>query len=226
MTRFALPPQRLRTLRKGYSHLLALLGGVLVPLSLFAILAVGVLRHDAFAFDEPMLRFMHSNANALWDESMLMSSRLGSGLWVTSVDALVLLALIVRRRWRLAWFWGFAVGGAAMLNFAAKRLFARMRPDLWQSIAPETTFSFPSAHAMQTMALVLALVVLSWSTRWRGLVVLLGTAFVVLVGLSRIYLGVHYPSDVLAGWLVSVAWVSAVTAVMQGQLDRLPMRHR
>jgi len=124
--------------------------------------------------------------------------------------------LAARRRRGDAFFWGLAVGGAALLNVAAKYSFGRSRPDYWLSIAPETTFSFPSGHAMQTMALVAALVVLVWPTKARWPVLILGGSFVLLVGLSRVYLGVHYPSDIVAGWAAASAWVVGLSIVLYG----------
>ena len=97
-------------------------------------------------------------------------------------------------------FAAFATGGSALLNLAAKQAFARDRPSLWESIAPEHNYSFPSGHAMGSMTLAVALVLLAWNTRWRWPVVAAMAVFVPMVGLSRVYLGVHYPSDILAGW--------------------------
>ncbi len=75
--------------------------------------------------------------------------------------------LVVGRRFRDAAYWGVTVERASLLDFAAKHVFERTRPHLWLSIAPESTFSFPSGHAMQTLAPVAAAVVLPWPTRWR-----------------------------------------------------------
>ena len=66
---------------------------------------------------------------------------------------------------------------------------------------------------MGSMAVVAALVTLTWGTRWRWAVVAFGALFVALVGLSRLYLGVHYPSDVLTGWLASLAWVGGCALI-------------
>ena len=96
----------------------------------------------------------------------------------------------------------------------AKQLFARERPSLWESIAPEATYSFPSGHAMGSMTLAAVLILLAWRTRWRWPVALLTGAFTVLVGLSRVYLGVHYPSDILAGWAAALAWTVGIYATV------------
>jgi membrane-associated phospholipid phosphatase len=78
---------------------------------------------------------------------------------------------------------------------------------LWSANCTRTTYSFPSGHAMGSATLGMALSILCWPTRWRGPVTVLSLVFVVLVGISRVYLGVHYPSDILAGWSAAIAWV-------------------
>ena len=102
--------------------------------------------------------------------------------------------------------------GAALMNLLAKHVFSRVRPDLWLSLIPETTFIFPSGHAMQSMAVGCGLVLLLWQSRWRTLMIVVATLFVIAVGTSRMYLGVHYPSDILAGWSASFAWVMGLGA--------------
>jgi undecaprenyl-diphosphatase len=111
----------------------------------------------------------------------------------------IFLALLVVRRRGNALFFAVAMGGTGALNQGAKLFFRRTRPDLWLSPAPEHTYSFPSGHAMGSMALVAALAVLAWPTRWRWWAIVLGSTFTLLVGFSRLYLGVHYPSDIAAG---------------------------
>ena len=96
---------------------------------------------------------------------------------------------------------------------AAKQLFARERPSLWASIAPEDNFSFPSGHAMGSMTLACVLVLLAWPTRWRWWVAGAMALFVPMVGLSRVYLGVHWASDVAAGWAAGAAWAVLVWMV-------------
>lgn len=68
---------------------------------------------------------------------------------------------------------------------------------------------------MSSMTLVAALVFLTWNTRWRWRVLILGSLFVLAIGWTRLYLGVHYPSDVLAGWTASVAWAVGVNLLLR-----------
>jgi undecaprenyl-diphosphatase len=96
------------------------------------------------------------------------------------------------------------------------RLFAHgPRPDLWLSIAPEQTFSFPSGHAMGSATLAAALSLLPWRTGWRWPAVALGAFFVSWVGASRLYLGVHFPSGILAGWAAAVGWACLVYLIVR-----------
>ncbi len=201
-------------------RLLLLFVGVLIPLAVFGALAVDVVNQRDFFFDRPILYFMRSSSTPLLNTVMLFFSLIGYRFGVIPVAILVLVMLLRRRRWGDLLFWGLALGGASILNLAAKQSFARIRPDLWLSIAPETTFSFPSGHAMASAALVSALAVLLWPTRWRWPTLGFGAGFVVLVGLSRVYLGVHYPSDIIAGWAASVAWVVGVSTVLYGRVAK------
>jgi undecaprenyl-diphosphatase len=203
------------------ARLLALFACVLVPLFLFGELADSIREGEPFAFDESILRFMQRNASAPLDRIMLLASTVGSGPVVGSLDAIVCLLLLARRRWADATFWVLATGGAALLNKLAKHGYERIRPDLWPSIAPESSFSFPSGHAMQSTALAAALVVLLWPTAARSATLAVGGLFVVLVGISRIYLGVHFPSDILAGWAASVAWVVGLSFLFYRHAVRL-----
>lgn len=200
-------------LRHHYLKLLILFFGVFAPLIVFGHFAEDVIEQEVFFFDRPILMFMHSHATQVLDMVMVFITRVGSSLVLIPLNILVFSLLIYRRRRRDALFWALAVVGASVINFIAKHAFARVRPDLWTSISPEVTYSFPSGHAMNSMAVITALVVLAWNTRWRNLMMVAGVCFILLVGSSRIYLGVHYPSDILAGWAASFAWVVGLASV-------------
>lgn len=197
-------------------QLLILFAAVLLPLLLFGLLAEDVIEHEPFGFDDSLLLYVHRWATPGLDRFMLWMSLLGYQYGVVPMDLAVCLWLLLRRRLRSALFFGLAVGGAGLLNQLAKGLFGRERPKLWSSLAPEATFSFPSGHAMGAMALGATLALLLWPTRWRYPMLVSGSLFVFLVGVSRVYLGVHYPSDVLAGWMAGWAWVMGLSAVLYG----------
>ena len=194
-------------LRQHYFKLSILFCGVLAPLYLFGVLAEEVIEREIFPFDKPILLFFHGHANAMLDKVMLFFTLTGSAVVLVPFNLLIFLYIFRRTNRAKAAFWILAVGGTALLNVLAKHVFSRVRPDLWVSLRPETTYSFPSGHAMQSMAVVAALVMLTWHSRWRWPMLLLGACFVLLIAASRIYLGVHFPSDVLAGWAASLAWV-------------------
>ncbi|HEY0016573.1 MAG TPA: phosphatase PAP2 family protein [Longimicrobium sp.] len=207
-----------RFVRARWKPLLLLFFGVGLPLVAFGDLAEDVWSRGGIGWDEPILRYVHQHETPGRTAVMKFISAIGYAYGVVPLAILIGLGLLVVRRRGNALFWAVAMGGAGVLNQSAKLSFRRARPELWQSPAPEHTYSFPSGHAMGSMALVAALAVLAWPTRWRWWAIALGGVFTLLVGFSRVYLGVHFPSDVVAGWSASLAWVLGVSQVAYGRL--------
>ena len=150
-----------------------------------------------------------------WFEEMLAEiTALGGYTILVIVSALVLVALLLLRERQAALFLVASLVGGAVVSSLLKALFARPRPDLVQHLDQTFTSSFPSAHAMVatlsylTLAAICIRFLRQRSTRTFVLVsaVLLALA----IGASRVYLGVHWPSDVLAGWLAGGAWAGAI----------------
>ena len=194
--------------RHGWRLLLVFVG-LLLPLWGFAELADEIHEQEAIAFDEPLLHFAHGLATPGLDRVFVVLTDIGYLHGVVPFDIALVLVLLVLRRWRAAAFAALALAGSGLLNVGTKLVFARDRPSLWESITPELTYSFPSGHAMGSATLAWVLVLLAWRTRWRWPVVAVALPFVLLVGFSRVYLGVHYPSDILAGWAAASAWAVA-----------------
>ena len=119
-------------------------------------------------------------------------------------------ALVTRRQFHAVLLLLAATIGGVLLNNALKGLFGRPRPDTVLHLTDVRSLSFPSGHAMEsaiiylTLAAILARLVQTRTLRLYFLAV--AAALTLLVGLSRVYLGVHYPSDVLAGWTAGLAW--------------------
>ena len=200
--------------REHGRRLLLLFLCLLAPLWLFVELADEIHELEDFYFDDALLWHAHALSGPTLDRFFVVVSALGYQWGVVPADIVLTLGLLVARRWREATFAGVSLGGSALLNMATKQFFQRDRPALWESIAPEHTFSFPSGHAMGSATLAMVVVLLCWHTRFRWPAVALAALFALTVGASRIYLGVHYPSDILGGWAAGIAWVSGVYLVL------------
>lgn len=201
--------------------LLLLLGGF-IPLLIFGDLAEDVWKQGGFPFDVPLLLAIHSTAQPKLDVFVSYLTKLGVFWGVFPVAAMISLLLVIRQRWRALEFLLTASVGSIIINQTVKRLLHRARPHLWVTPAPEFDYGFPSGHAMASMTLVAVLIILSWNSRWRWFVVIIGTLFVLIIGWTRLYLGVHYPSDVLAGWMVALSWTVGVSFLINSH----PVRRR
>ena len=198
--------------------LLALFAGVLAPLLVFGALAKTVWEREGFAWDAPILRDIHAHASPQADAVMIFVSRYGNGTGLVPLCAAVALALLARHHQLRALFVVLGYGGAEALDAIAKAVFRSPRPHLWVSPYPAGGYGFPSGHAMGSMALFAACSLLAWHTRWRWPVLAISIALVGLISFSRLYLGVHYPSDVLGAWTGALAWVVGLYLLLSRRL--------
>ncbi|GAC1464461.1 MAG: hypothetical protein PVSMB7_07490 [Chloroflexota bacterium] len=141
-------------------------------------------------------------------------SALGGAALHAVVLTLIVAALVFHNRWRHAVVFLSAVLGGELLNLVAKDLIARPRPHLFAGALSASGYSFPSGHAMGSMVFFGALIQLSWALTQRRAVFAVVAAVSVLltglIGLSRVVLGVHYPTDVAAGYALGLAWLTCV----------------
>lgn len=132
------------------------------------------------------------------------------------VDVAVSAWLAIHRAWRSFWLWVITIVGGAVLDEILKLAFRRARPTIASEFIHGNSWSFPSGHAMNSLVAYAMLAFLLRehlaSTRLRVAVALVAALLIVAIGFSRLYLGVHYLSDVTAGYLAGSAWVVACIA--------------
>lgn len=211
----ALRTAALPLLRLHWRLILLVLLGVLAPLLVVADLTEEVFRDGGFAWDQATLDWYAAHRTP---GLTLLARFLAVAGGVPALPLLTLLAALLLARYKTrahAWLLVLAVAGATLLNVLAKVAFQRPRPGELVAVLSEPGFSFPSGHAMANMAFGMALCLIFWNSRARWPAALLGVGWGVLVGLSRNYLGVHYPTDVLVGFLSSVTWVMGLYVVVR-----------
>lgn len=198
---------------------------------------------DVAGPDHATLAFMVAHRAAWLNAVMRVGTSLGSGLVLVPLSLVVAAIWRWRRRdWSAAWLLGATYGGASLSFNLVKRLTARRRPAARFGLVHAGGYAFPSGHATQAVAVWGALAFLASRvlTRWSRKVGAWSAAIIVsgFVGLSRLYLGVHWLSDVAAGWALGGLWLFALIAIVQllgetsgdepagppGQLDEAPRR--
>jgi undecaprenyl-diphosphatase len=212
-------------LRHHYQALLVLFMGVLLPLQIFAELADEVWEKEGLAWDQPILLWLREMASPQLDRFAVILTQFGVYWGVFPLAIAIGLVLLGQRRWRSLTYYSLTLVGSALINITVKSLSARSRPALWDSPAPELDYSFPSGHAMSSMTFIAVLVILLWGSRWQWPMTIFGGLFVLMIGWTRLYLGVHYPSDIIAGWAVSIGWAVGLALIIRPHARQTRIRH-
>lgn len=219
-------PRPLRKLRAWAAASDLTVPGILVGAGVLALifLRLGheVAEADTDAIDTRILLALRASPSdplgPRWVENAVMHiSALGSGA-VTTLFALIAVAYsIIARRPRFALLVAVCAIGTAVIMGVLKGLYNRPRPSVVTHIDPPGGLSFPSGHSMISMALYMTLAILiSRALPERALrrfVIGTGLFLTLIIGVSRMYLGVHYPTDVLAGWTAGGAWALICGAI-------------
>ena len=170
--------------------------------------------------DPAVTRALHDPASPSLDALMNAVTGLGSSVVLVAVVACVAGVLAVRRHRAEAVLLVLALGGTLVLNDVLKSIVQRPRPDVeWAAVWPES--SFPSGHSMNSLVIYLALALVTWRLAGHrvGVVALVLAATVpISVGISRIYLGAHWMTDVIGGYLAGGLWLSALVVVWTGRV--------
>ena len=188
--------------RAFFLSLLAIIG--------FGILALLISEHRIARFDDSLIACIQGMESPSLTAVMKALSLIG------------FLFLVLKHRVELVLL-VTAIAGSAILNSLLKAIFQRARPDLHR-IVEANGYSFPSGHSMAAFSFYVIVSFLLWkhlpSSLARRILILISTLMVLGIGISRIYLGVHYPSDVLGGYLASGSWLAASIWTYQLYMDR------
>ncbi len=203
-----------------WRSLLMLLIGVYLPLQVFGLLAVEVWENEGgFPWDVPILMAIHKTSQAQLDVFAATLTKFGSISIVYPIVTAIALVFLFSKRWRSLAYLYTVIVGSSFISYTTKVIMHRARPHLWESFyPPELDYAFPSGHAMTSMALAAGLVILTWGSFWCWLFLIIGSLYVLAIAWTRLYLGVHFPSDILAGWLVSIAWAIGVSLLIKPHL--------
>jgi membrane-associated phospholipid phosphatase len=201
-------------LRRLAPHWLTLMGLAVLFASLwtFGLLAEGVTTDDPIVrTDDRLARWLHENGTPWLTDTFRVVTVFGNFLVLLPVTIAATAWLAATRRRADLTVVVLAAVGAEVLMLAMKAGFQRERPFFPDPLATESSYSFPSGHAMVSLAIygAVAFVIARRRGSWRQRVMILGAAAVLagLIGFSRLYLGVHYLSDVLAGFSAGLAWL-------------------
>lgn len=201
------------------------MGVLAVALFAFAKLAEEMVQGDTRAFDDYVLRALRTTADLsdpigpVWFEEMMRDFTALGGTGVLGTVTLAVVGfLVIAKKSHMALVMAGSVTSGMVLSQALKWGFDRPRPDLVPLATQVYSQSFPSGHAMVSAVTYLTVGVLlartPIRTTMKGYILCVAVLLTLLVGISRVYLGVHWPSDVLAGWAAGAGWALLCWLVM------------
>jgi len=196
---------------------LLIVGGIALAVLVFIRLASEMVEGDTRAFDAHLLTALRRTGDLAdpigpaWLKLAMLDLTALGGTAVLSLITLLALGLVaIERNWQRAAYIGVAVGGGSLLSGLLKLDYARPRPTIVAHLVDVSSASFPSGHAMNSAIVYLTLGLLCARAvsdfRAKAYVVAVAITLTLIVGVTRVYLGVHWPTDVLGGWAAGAAW--------------------
>lgn len=185
----------------------------LLPLSLFSFIAFNIQKNTILRqqFDSHITSWIRGDMTDLKTTFLKFLTQFGNPIIVVILAIVIVLFFLKKKDYTTSlWFTQNMALGAGLLNKIMKETFKRPRPDLTHLVV-EKSWSFPSGHAMASMILFGSLIYLIYQTiqnLWIKIgLISLASIMILMIGISRIYLGVHYPSDILGGYLLALTWL-------------------
>jgi membrane-associated phospholipid phosphatase len=192
----------------GFAIIVILVAGII-----FASLAEDLVNRETLSTLDPLFgTWLVARTTLPGDQIFALVTFLGNALIISAGTGLIGFWLVRKKNWKKLHLLFFAVTGGALLNLALKNIFQRTRPAIPGAYMTETGFSFPSGHSMISLVFygMVAYLALSYvkSKKWKAFIVAGALAICALIGISRLYLGVHFLTDVLAGWAAGGLWLA------------------
>ncbi len=180
---------------------------------LFADLSRHVISEEILLLDTSLSETVYSLRSPLLTQTFLFITFLGGSTWLLFASLVMFLFLILKKKTHAALLFLFTFSLGVALNLFIKYIVARARPDI-EPMIDEIFYSYPSGHSMNAFVFYALLAYLTYhvgrNSMVSALVTFLCGILILAIGFSRIYLGVHYPSDVIAGFLAGCAWFLTV----------------
>ena len=185
-------------------------------LVIFSVLAIEInYFHREFLWDKLILLYIHNYSNSWLNKLAPILTNFGGLKLILFFSFFISLFLFIKKQKRLLTYLITSIFTSAIVNFIIKIFFQRPRPNLWESFYTQPSdFSFPSGHAMGSISLALTLLIIFWGSRWTLLLTILALFYILTIAWTRLYLGVHYPSDILGGWLLGIFWTTLITLLL------------
>nr|WP_263326368.1 phosphatase PAP2 family protein [Neobacillus sp. Marseille-Q6967] len=199
----------------------------LLSLLAFSMMAFLINADKVNNFDSTIIQFIQGFEAPVLTQIMEFFTFIGSTATVIVLCLVIIFFLykVLHHRTELILF-VVVVAGSPLLNFILKSIFQRARPDLHRLIEIGG-YSFPSGHAMNAFTVYGILTFLLWrhifNRSGRTLLLLFSSIMIAMIGISRIYLGVHYPSDIIGGYLASAFWIGISIGFFQRYKERQPV---
>lgn len=191
----------------------------------FSIMALAINTHHILIFDKTVIAFVQGFETLPLTAIMKFFTFIGNtdSIMVIGIFVLFFLYKVLKSRSELVLI-TVVIIGTPILNRILKNFFERARPD-FHRLVEIGGYSFPSGHAMNALAVYGIIAFLFWrhipNRLGRTVLILMSSAFILMIGVSRIYLGVHYPSDIIAGYFASGFWLCSVIWFFQKYKEKV-----